>query len=89
MAKPNGPLVRELRERNRWTQQKLARRIRRSHPVISLIENGGSVSETLLSQVAKALGVELADITLPGAAESAASEKGQEEPRDGELADVA
>lgn len=65
MVRPNGPLVRELRQGNGWTQQKLARRIRRTHPIISRIENGGPVSKALMEQVARALKVPLSEITIP------------------------
>jgi len=64
MALPNGPRVRELRQSSGFSQVKLARRIRRSHPSISAIENGKPVSEALMRQVARALKVSLAEITI-------------------------
>jgi transcriptional regulator with XRE-family HTH domain len=62
MVLPNGPLVRELRRGNRWTQQKLARRIHRTHAIISRIESGRPVSEAVMEQVARAFKVELSEI---------------------------
>ena len=65
MARPNGPRVRELRQGNGWSQQRLARRIHRTHAIISITESGKPVSEALMRQIAKALSVDLSEITLP------------------------
>jgi transcriptional regulator with XRE-family HTH domain len=73
MARPNGPLVRELRTDNGWTQQKLARRIHRTHPLISRIESGRPVSEAVMEQVAKVFKVGLSEITLPLESQSEAA----------------
>jgi transcriptional regulator with XRE-family HTH domain len=72
MTQPNGPRVRELREGLGWTQERLARKIRRTRQAISKAEAGKPVSETLMTQVAGALKVEfseIAEISMPGDAE--------------------
>jgi transcriptional regulator with XRE-family HTH domain len=65
MARPNGPRVRELRQDAGWSQVELARRIRRTHGIISRIERSAPVSGALMLQVARAFRIDLGEITLP------------------------
>jgi transcriptional regulator with XRE-family HTH domain len=62
MTRPNGRRVRELREGLGWTQERLARKIRRTRQAVSKAEAGKPVSETLMTQVARALKVEFSEI---------------------------
>lgn len=65
MARPNPARVEQLRKDREWSREDLARRIGRTRQAIWLIETGKPVSETIMRQVAKALKVPLAEITLP------------------------
>jgi transcriptional regulator with XRE-family HTH domain len=64
MAQPNGPRIRELREGLEWTQERLARKIRRTRAAISKIESGKPASVTIMRQCARALRTDLAEITI-------------------------
>lgn len=62
LARPNGPLVRQLRLRKGWTQEELGQQIHRHQVAISGVESGKPVSCRLMRQVARALQVEFGEI---------------------------
>ena len=64
MAQPDGPRVRQLREELRWTQERLARKIRCTRQAVSKVEAGKPASETLMRLFARALKTDFAEITL-------------------------
>ena len=62
---PNGPEIRRLRSLRGWEARDVAARIPGRHPKsIGKLERGGTASLVLISQVARVLGVEPAQIIL-------------------------
>ncbi len=56
-----GGAVRELRERNGWTQERLAQAAGMTQSAVARFESGGTVPTLpVLERIARALGVELA-----------------------------
>ena len=57
-----GQRIRLARQSKGWTQEDLAERIFKTRPMISHIERTGSVTFETLEQIAKGLGMDLADL---------------------------
>jgi|688.fasta_scaffold1289373_1 transcriptional regulator with XRE-family HTH domain len=57
-----GQRIRLARLSKGWTQEDLAEKINKTRPMISHIERTGSITFDTLEQVAKGLGIELADL---------------------------
>lgn len=57
-----GQRIRLARQSKGWTQEDLAERINKTRPMISHIERTGSVTFDTLEQIARALGINLADL---------------------------
>jgi ribosome-binding protein aMBF1 (putative translation factor) len=71
-VKPNGPEIRRLRSLRGWEARDLAHKISRHRRSIENAERGQTVSLVLVSQIARALGIDPHKIIL--------SETGGEEP---------
>lgn len=64
-VRPNGPEIRRLRSLRGWQARNLAERIGRHPKSIGKLERGGTASLVLISQIARALGVDPSRIILP------------------------